>query len=103
MSARNYADLAKQETPQRMRGASATEAALLGERDAVMLCALHTAATKSGRGGRVVGVVGASHLPGMRRLWEAGSWRVLMEKGLLDAPTQPRCPESPEDTGVRCV
>ena len=45
MSAANYADLANQQCPSRrgLASANATEAALLGERDAVMLSALHNA------------------------------------------------------------
>lgn len=45
MSGDNYADLASQQPHRRqLASASATEGALLGERDAVMLSALHTAA-----------------------------------------------------------
>lgn len=48
MSAANYADLAAQQCPHRrgLASANATEAALLGERDAVMLSALHDAAAQ---------------------------------------------------------
>lgn len=53
-------------------------------------------------GGPVVGVVGASHLPGMQGLWDSGGWREAMAGGLLEAPTAPRTPENPEQTGVRC-
>jgi hypothetical protein len=102
MSSANYADLASQ-APQRRAAAStsATESALLGERDAVMLSALHTAAMQSGPGGRVVGVVGASHLPGMRALWQRGGWRTMVAGGLLESPKGPRTPETPEEMGVR--
>ena len=56
MSAANYADLASQAQQRRAAAsASATEGALLGERDAVMLSALHQAALQRwaarGRGG----------------------------------------------------
>lgn len=46
MSTTNYADLASQRPPaaERTASANATEAALLGERDAVMLSSLHAAA-----------------------------------------------------------
>ena len=57
----------------------------------------------SGPGGRVVGVVGASHLPGMRELWESGGWRAMVAGGLLDSPTRPRRPETAEEMGVRWV
>lgn len=49
MSAANYADLAAQQAGLGHGGlpsASATEAALLGERDAVMLSALHRASVE---------------------------------------------------------
>ena len=51
----------------------------------------------------MVGVVGASHLPGMQELWDSGGWRAAMAGGLLEAPTAPRTPETPEQTGVRCA
>lgn len=48
MSASNYADLARQQAPARcqLASTSATEGALLGERDAVMLSALHQASLR---------------------------------------------------------
>ncbi len=48
MSASNYADLARQQPPARRQlgSTSATEGALLGERDAVMLSALHQASLR---------------------------------------------------------
>lgn len=49
----------------------------------------------------MVGVVGASHLPGMAVLWDSGAWRDMMAQGLLDAPAGPRVPETPQETGVR--
>lgn len=55
----------------------------------------------SGAGGSVVGVVGASHLSGMQRLWDSGGWRQMVAGGLLEAPRGPPVPESPDATGVR--
>ncbi|EFN59718.1 expressed protein [Chlorella variabilis] len=103
MSAGNYADLVRQAAPHHraLASANATEAALLGERDAVMLSALHDASMQCGPGGGVVGVVGASHLAGMQRLWDSGGWRGMVAQGLLEAPTGPRTPETAEETGVR--
>ncbi|KAL4449447.1 hypothetical protein ABPG77_007091 [Micractinium sp. CCAP 211/92] len=103
MSASNYADLARQQPPARRQlgSTSATEGALLGERDAVMLSALHQASLRCGEGGSVVGVVGASHLSGMQRLWDSGGWRQMVAGGLLEAPRGPPVPESPDATGVR--
>lgn len=49
----------------------------------------------------MVGVVGASHLPGMRALWERGAWRDMVASGLLESPKGPRTPETPEEMGVR--
>jgi hypothetical protein len=48
MSAGNYADLVRQAAPHApaLASANATEAALLGERDAVMLSALHGASLR---------------------------------------------------------
>lgn len=102
-SASNYADLAHKRAPtgRQLGTANATEGALLGERDAVMLSALHNASLRCGRGGSVVGVVGASHLAGMQALWDSGGWRGMVEHGLLDAPCAPRSPETAEETGVR--
>lgn len=63
----------------------------------------HTLTARSGHGGCVCGVVGASHLLGMKALWDSGGWRAMMAQGLLEAPTGPRTPETPEETGVRWV
>lgn len=49
----------------------------------------------------MVGVVGASHLSGMQRLWDSGGWREMVAGGLLEAPQGPPVPESPDATGVR--
>ena len=57
--------------------------------------------TRSGPGGRVVGVVGASHLPGMRALWQSGGWRAMVAEGLLESPKGPRRSGTPEEMGVR--
>lgn len=51
----------------------------------------------------MVGVVGASHLSGMQRLWDSGGWREMVAGGLLEAPQGPPVPESPDATGVRCA
>ncbi len=67
MSSANYADLVSQ-APQRRpaASASATEGALLGERDAVMLSALHTAAMQRCGGVRKMGRFGVR----ARRVWK---------------------------------
>lgn len=49
----------------------------------------------------MVGVVGASHLSGMQRLWDSSGWREMVAGGLLEAPQGPPVPESPDATGVR--
>lgn len=64
-------------------------------------CARCCATLRSGSGGSVVGVVGASHLAGMQRLWDSGGWRDMMAHGLLAAPSGPPTPETPQETGVR--
>ena len=68
------------------------------------LQALHDASLAAGPGRCVVGVVGASHLAGMRHLWEGGRWRELLGAG--EALRMPdieavKARESRERLGVR--
>jgi hypothetical protein len=62
-----------------------TEKILFQERDAVLLKSLHDASIQVGglngeipdgqdQEAMVVGVVGSSHIPGMAKLWDTGSW-----------------------------
>lgn len=95
-SAQNYVDLAPAMRPPAGDPTAATEAILIGERDAVLLESLHKASLEAGEGAAVVGVVGASHLPGMRRLWEGEGWRKVVAAGAHDLP--PR--GSPEEEGT---
>lgn len=75
-----------------------TEKILFQERDAVLLKSLHDASIHAGPGNTVVGVVGASHVPGMSRLWETNSWpSIAAEATILPDPVD----ESPEQFGIR--
>ncbi|GAB4822441.1 hypothetical protein N2152v2_009487 [Parachlorella kessleri] len=51
------------------------------ERDATLLLTLHEASLSAGPGRCIVGVVGASHLAGMRHLWATGRWLELLNGG----------------------
>jgi hypothetical protein len=78
-----------------------TEQILIGERDAVLLQSLHKASLEAGPGAVVVGVVGSSHLGGMRRLWATDSWREVLASGALELPKNCGQGETPEQIGVR--
>ncbi|KAI3429568.1 hypothetical protein D9Q98_005655 [Chlorella vulgaris] len=112
MSASNYKDLVQprapappapepSETMTPVLGSRA-EAALLGERDAILLSAVHKASLQCGSRASIVCVVGASHVAGMEQLWKSGRWRGMVAgQALLQAPSGPRRPETAEDAGVR--
>jgi hypothetical protein len=77
---------------------------LILERDATLLHSLHEASLRAGPGSCVVGVVGASHLAGMRHLWAGGRWPELVAGGeVLKMPDveAARSREPPERLGVR--
>jgi hypothetical protein len=47
----------------------------------------------------IAGVFGAAHLPGIRRLWETGDWRQMLEAGVGDAaPSSAPSPSSSSTT-----
>lgn len=112
-SALNYHELATLMTPPTSGGL--VEHIMITERDAVLLSSLHDASLAAGPGATVVGVVGASHLAGMRHLWASDSWRALVDPaavptkggpaavagGALHAPEPSVGNEPPEAAGVR--
>lgn len=104
-SALNYHELVSTLRPfNDVRNTNCVHRVLILERDATMLHALHEASLRAGPGGCVVGVVGASHLAGMRHLWEGGRWRQLMAGGeLLRMPDveAAAAAEAPERLAVR--
>ncbi|KAH7620700.1 hypothetical protein NADE_003313 [Nannochloris sp. 'desiccata'] len=102
-SALNYHDLVAHMRPPTQDPAATgmTEQILIGERDAVLLQSLYTASLEAGAGAAVVGVVGSSHLGGMRRLWATDGWREVIASGALELPKHCGQGESPEQIGVR--
>jgi hypothetical protein len=80
--------------------AGVVEKIFIQERDAVLLSSLHRASLEAGQGEVVVGVVGASHIAGMRRLWTGEAWQEVYAAGASDLPTH-RPTESAEAFGVR--
>lgn len=72
------------------------------ERDATLLHTLHAASLRAGPGGCVVGVVGASHLAGMRHLWESGRWAAMADSVTrMPDVAAVQAAESPERLAVR--
>jgi len=102
-SALNYHDLVAQMRPPTQDPAATgmTEQILIGERDAILLQSLYTASLEAGAGATVVGVVGSSHLGGMRRLWATDGWREVLASGALELPKDCGEGESSEQIGVR--
>jgi hypothetical protein len=102
-SALNYHDLVAQMRPptQDPAATGTTEQILIGERDAILLQSLYTASLEAGQGATVVGVVGSSHLSGMRRLWTTDGWREVVNSGALELPKHCGEGETPEQIGVR--
>ena len=79
-----------------------TEQIFIGERDAVLLKSMHTASIEAGEGALVVGVVGASHIDGMRELWAKERWRDVIASGAEELPDHHHGEnETPEQYGVR--
>ena len=82
------------------------EEIFISERDAALLWSLHNASLKVGEGQNklIVGIVGASHLSGMQRLWkDETEWRNLASKALqLPSPHHiTKIREDGERLGVR--
>ena len=99
--ASNYHDLASSTPFQKEFGTiNLTEKILFEERDAVLLKSLQDASMKAGSGSVVVGVVGASHIPGMSKLWESQSWSNIANDAVTAPTTRPE-DERPESFGVR--
>jgi hypothetical protein len=103
-SALNYCDLVPELRPPDVSDSGlstgVTEAIFIEERDAVLLQSLYNASMEAGSGKLVVGVVGASHLAGIQRLWRDGSWRQIIEAGVMEIPNRVDG-EPPEVSGVR--
>jgi len=78
-----------------------TEKVLFQERDAVLLKSLHDASVQAGEGNTVVGVVGASHVPGMANLWESNSWAAIAAQAVEVPAAIDAVDESPEQFGIR--
>ena len=75
-----------------------TEKILFQERDAVLLKSLHEASVNAGEGHTIVGVVGASHVPGMTKLWESNAWEEIAARA---AQVPDALDEDPEQFGIR--
>lgn len=101
-SAGNYHSLvSNMRVPKDSESPSLTERIFITERDAVLLQSLHDASLEAGAGSTVVGVVGESHLLGMKKLWASGEWRHIVANGALDMPDAQGEGEPPEAIGVR--
>ena len=99
-SASNYHDIVSHmQLPKDPDTPSLTERILIEERDAVLLKSLREASLQAGSNALVVGVVGSSHLSGMKRLWKAGTWEGIAAQA-MHLPSDNRN-ESPIDFGVR--
>jgi hypothetical protein len=99
-SASNYQQVLGRPPPPPPAAPSVVDLVFMVERDAVLLASLHEASLAAGEGRQVVGVVGASHLGGMRRLWAEGGWRALAAAA-AEAPAARGEGDPPEALGVR--
>ena len=87
-------------------GSSLTEEVLIRERDRVMAASLRAASLAAGAaGGCIVGVVGASHLPGLRQSWDAPGFldgsAGAADAALTTVPAGAATEETAEQAGVR--